>query len=365
MATPLKYMYNPAYFEKLCPVLSEIIPGFDCRDFIFRIFNNQWPEFELKERVRHISTVLHHFLPEDFPKAARALVSIAGHLRKMTRQQGFENIFLPDYVEVYGLEHPDESLGALEEITKLVSAEFAVRPFIARHREKTMIHIYKWSRHSDANVRRLASEGCRPRLPWANALQEFKKDPSAILPVLETLKEDPSEYVRRSVANNLNDIAKDHPDIVLGLLKKWGGKNPVTDWILRHGCRSLLRNGHHQALMLHGFNPQSRAGIRRLLLPARVRIGDYFIFSFDFVNKEKEAAYFRLEYAIDYLTSTGRTSRKVFKLSEKLFDPGTSVAIHRKQSFKDFSTRKHFKGKHHFRILANGKNIASTEFVVC
>jgi 3-methyladenine DNA glycosylase AlkC len=236
-------MYNPFYFEKLCPILHENIPNFDCRDFIFRIFNNQWPDLELKERVRHISRVLHHYLSDDFPTASRQLVKIAGHLRTTTWQQGFENIFLADYVEVYGLEHPDESLEALEEITKLVSAEFAIRAFISRHREKAMCQIYKWSRHSDANVRRLASEGCRPRLPWATALPEFKRDPLAILPVLEALKEDPSDYVRRSVANNLNDIAKDHPDLVLGLLKKWSGHNPHTDWILRHGCRSLLRNG--------------------------------------------------------------------------------------------------------------------------
>jgi len=365
MTTPLKYMYNPAYFEKICPVLNQSLPGFDCRDFIFRIFNNEWPDKELKERVRHIAVVLHNFLDKDFRKGSRQVVAIAEALMKTERLQGFENMFLADYIEVFGIDHPDESLTALEEVTKLVSGEFAVRPFIQRYPEKTMKYIYAWSESEHASVRRLSSEGCRPRLPWAMALPRFKEDPSPILPILERLKDDPSDYVRRSVANNLNDIAKDHPDLILQLAEKWRGKSPGTDWIIKHGCRSLLKKGHSQALSLHGFNPKSSAHVRQLLLPAKVRIGEYLDFRFAFVNKEKKPTPFRLEYAIDYITSTGKISRKVFKLKENLFLPGQRVTIQRKQSFKDFTTRKHFPGKHRLSILANGKKIAATEFLVC
>ena len=365
MATPLKYMYSPAYFEKLCPVLKRNLKNFNCNDFIFGVFNNHWPELELKARVRHITTVLRNFVSPDFYVASKELISIADDLREHEPLQGFQNIFLPDYFEVYGLEYPEVSLPALGQITKLVSAEFAVRPFISRYPEKSMACLAQWSLSSDANIRRLASEGCRPRLPWATALPQFKKDPSPILPLLENLKEDQSLYVRKSVANNINDIAKDHPDIVINLVSSWKGKNEYTDWILRHGCRSLLKKGHMQALTFHGFNPDSKASVRHLLLSKKVRVGSNLDFSFAFVSREKRPAHFRLEYAIDYVTSTGKRSRKIFKLSENLFPPGQPVPIRRKQSFRDLSTRKHFKGKHQLQILANGKNIAASEFIVC
>ena len=367
MAEPLKNMYNPAFFEKLCPVLRQCIPQFDCRDFIYRVFNNHWPDLELKERVRHITICLHHFLPADFSKASQMLIRLADVLRKNNiREQGFETIFIPHYIQVYGLDHVDESLRALEHITKLVSAEFAIRPFILMYPEKTMGQMLQWSRHPEANVRRLSSEGCRPRLPWAMGLPDFKKDPSLIIPILENLRQDTSEYVRRSVANNLNDIAKDHPDLVLSIVKKWQGKDENTDKIIRHGCRSLLKKGDQLALKLHGFDAKSRSIIKDLSLSGKkVKIGDYLNFGFDFVNQEKKPASFRLEYAIDYLTLSGKTSRKIFRIAENNFSPGERVNIKRKQSFKNFTTRKHYKGKHFLTILANGKKLASTEFIVC
>lgn len=366
MAEPLKHMYNAAFFEKLCPVLKKTIPQFDCRDFTYRVFNNTWPDLELKERVRHIAHALHHFLPKDFNRAAALLVELSKQLRSNdVRAQGFETIFIPDYIHVYGEDHPETSLDALEEITKLVSAEFAIRPFLLRYPEMTIGRMLAWSAHPDANVRRLSSEGCRPRLPWAMGIPALKKDPSPVLPILENLKADPSEYVRKSVANNLNDIAKDHPDLVLKIVKRWRGSNPGTDWIIKHGCRTLLKKGDQHALNLHGFNPNSRSEVVALTLPKKkVKIGDYLNFGFDFVNHEKKATNFRLEYAIDYITSTGKTSRKIFKITETNFVPGKPVNIRRKQSFRDFTTRKHFKGKHHITILANGRKLAAKEFMV-
>lgn len=366
MAEPLKNMYNPAFFEKLCPVMKECLPGFDCRDFIFRVFNNTWPDLELKERVRHIAVVLHGFLPSDFKKAARMLVNLSHRLRlSEIREQGFATIFIPEYIQVYGLDYPDDSLEAMEEITRLVSAEFAIRPFLLQYPEKTFAKMYVWSKHSEASVRRLSSEGCRPRLPWAMGIPSLKKDPTPILRILETLKCDPSEYVRRSVANNLNDIAKDHPQLVLDIVKKWQGKDLNTDWIIRHGCRTLLKRGNQSALTLHGFNPAHKARLISFSLPQKkVRIGDELRFVVDFVSNEKKPANFRLEYAIDYITSSGKTSRKVFKLTENEFVPQEPVTLQRKQSFKNFTTRKHFKGKHFITILANGKKLATKEFIV-
>jgi len=365
MATPLKFMYNPAFFERLCPVLTECIPGFDCRDFVFRIFNNAWPELELKDRVRHIASVLNHFLPKEFPRAAMQLVALSDALlKKGTPAQGFQMIFLPDYIAVFGQEHPGEALEALAEITKLVSAEYAIRPFLVRDPERTMAFLYQCSESTDPNVRRLSSEGCRPRLPWAMGLPSLKKDPGPVLPILENLKADESEYVRKSVANHLNDIAKDHPDVVIDIAKTWRGKHPYTDWIIRQGCRSLFKKGNAQALNLHGLKPTSKAAVRELLLPAKVEIGQDLDFRFIFVSREKDPTNFRLEYAIDYRTSKGKVSRKIFKISESLFPPGKIITIQRKKSFRDFTTRKHFSGKHCLSILANGKKLAATEFIV-
>ena len=164
-----------------------------------------------------------------------------------------------------------------------------------------------WSKHPHPSVRRLSSEGCRPRLPWAMGLPAFKKDPSLILPILENLKCDPSEYVRRSVANNLNDIAKDHPDIALKIAKKWKGVDPATDWIIKHGGRTLLKRGHESILNLHGFNTNAKAFIKDLTLSKKVTIGDSLLFDFSFFHQEATATSFRLEYVIDYLTRSGKS----------------------------------------------------------
>jgi hypothetical protein len=196
-------------------------------------------------------------------------------------------------------------------------------------------------------------------------LPDFKRDPSPILPILENLKADPSEYVRRSVANNLNDIAKDHPDLALRIAEAWSGKNPATDWIVKHGCRTLLKRGNEAVLHLHGFNPLAKASVDQLMATKEVLIGGHLAFSFVFVNKEKRRSRFRLEYSIDYQTLSGKISRKVFKLTENSFEPFQTFEFKRRQSFKQLTTRKHFKGKHRLRILSNGKEKASMEFFVC
>jgi 3-methyladenine DNA glycosylase AlkC len=294
------------------------------------------------------------------------LIQLAGALRNSaTPEQGFATIFIPDYIQVYGLEFPHESMDALEKITDLVSAEFAIRPFIIRYPEKTMKRMLVWSKHKSENVRRLSSEGCRPRLPWAMGLPEFKRDPGLILPILENLKADPSEYVRRSVANNLNDIAKDNPELVLQIAKKWKGKNAETDQIIKHACRTLLKSGNIQALALHGYDHKTKATIDRLSIEKKkIKVGEVLNFGFRFVSKEKTTSRFRLEYVIDYVTASGKTSRKVFKISEDEFKPDLPVQISRKQSFKNLTTRKHFKGKHLISILVNGRQLASLGFMV-
>jgi 3-methyladenine DNA glycosylase AlkC len=366
MNEPLKNMYNVQFFERLSPILKKVIPDFNELAFIYSVFDTSWPDLELKQRTRRITTALHKCLPEEYPKAADMIVGISRFLRENKEyEQSYPFIFLPDYIALYGLEHYSISMKAIEEITKLISAEFAIRPFIMRYPNETMKQMLLWTKHQDHSVRRLASEGCRPRLPWAQALPDFKKDPTPVLTVIENLKCDTSEYVRRSVANNLNDIAKDHPNIALQIARKWQGKNSLTDWIIKHGCRTLLKKGNEAVLNLHGFNPKAKASVKNLEISKKVDIGDTLHFRFNFFNREKQTMKFRLEYAIDYITGSGKISRKIFKLSENTFEPFDAILFQRRQSFKDFTTRKHYKGKHYLRILANGKELAAGEFSVC
>ncbi len=365
MSEPLKHMYNVQFFERLCPVLNEVIPNFDERRFVYDVFDTTWPDLELKQRTRQITVALGRCLPSDYREAVELVICLSNLLRKKEKQQSYPYIFLPDFIELFGLDHFSRSMKAIEECTKFVSAEFAIRPFIIRYPQKTMKRMLAWSKHPHPSVRRLSSEGCRPRLPWAMGLPAFKKDPSLILPILENLKCDPSEYVRRSVANNLNDIAKDHPDMALKIAKEWKGVSPVTEWIIKHGCRTLLKRGHESVLNLHGFNTNAKAFIKDFTLSKKVTIGDSLAFDFTFFHQETTATSFRLEYIIDYLTRSGKTSRKVFKITEHTFEPGTCIQFTRKQSFKDFTTRKHFAGKHYLRILSNGKELAGSEFLVC
>jgi 3-methyladenine DNA glycosylase AlkC len=193
---------------------------------------------------------------------------------------------------------------------------------------------------------------------------QFKKDPSPILPILQNLKDDPSLYVRKSVANNLNDISKDHPEIVIGVARQWKGLHPYTDWIIRHGCRSLKKAGNKDAFQVDGLHSSSKGRVTELLLPQRVKLGELLNFTFSFKNAETKATKFRLDYSIDYITRSGKTSRKIFRIAENTFPPGEKVVISRKRSFKDFSTRKHFRGRHLLSILANGKKLAEKEFIV-
>jgi 3-methyladenine DNA glycosylase AlkC len=224
-----------------------------------------------------------------------------------------------------------------------------------------MAQMYAWSKHENEHVRRLASEGCRPALPWAIGLVKYKEDPSPILPILEQLKTDPSAYVRKSVANNINDISKTHPDLVVKLAKEWYGKNERTDWILKHGCRTLLKKGNRDALAIFGLDDVSSVDVYDFALgAASVSIGDDIGFSF--MISSKEAVKARLEYGIDYVKSGGKRSRKIFKISEVTLKENEKKPYTRKHSFADVSTRKHYPGTHSVTLIVNGIEKGTMDF---
>jgi 3-methyladenine DNA glycosylase AlkC len=365
MAELLKNLYNQTFFEKLNPILSRHIEGFEGEDFMNRIFDEEWKKRELKDRMKQIAKVLHHFLPDNYPDAVTLILSVVRDIEQSElSEMRLEGMFFPEYVEKFGIHDFETSVMAMEQITKFASCEFAVRPYIKKYPEKMMEQILEWTLNENHHVRRLASEGCRPRLPWAMALPVFKKNPFPVLTVLERLKEDPSEYVRRSVANNLNDIAKDHPELVLEIGMKWMGIANETDWIVKHGCRTLLKNAHPGSLKLFGFEEPDEIEVTNLQVQSVISIGEKLDFSFSLKNKSDKSEKIRLEYAIDYVKSNGSRNRKIFKITENWYASGDESAFARSQSFREMTTRKHYPGLHRLAVIVNGQEMDTREFEV-
>ncbi len=364
MAELLKDIYSPQFFKELCAVFKNNIPDFNEEIFLNLIYDEAWPQRELKARMRHIAIVLKEFLPDDFAKAAPILHNLVAPLGAVEQKFfAFGCMFLPDYVEVFGLEDFTTSVKLLEHITPLVSAEFAVRPFLKTYPDAMMAKMLAWASSDNHHVRRLASEGTRPRLPWAMAVPFLKREPDKILTILKILKNDESGYVRRSVANNLNDISKDFPDLVLKTAHEWQGKNVETDRLLKHACRTLLKAASREAMEL--FDLKAQAEVSGLQLHGDVvPIGCELSFQFDVALHGDKAAVLRLEYAIDYAKARGKSSRKVFKISERAFEPGVRETIRRRQTFKDMTTRKHYAGEHTLSVIVNGVEMASARFWV-
>lgn len=360
MAEPLKHMYNEGFLRGFGEKIHAVYNDFDIEGFTTTAIDDNWEALELKARMRRITITLGRYLPQSVEKALDVLFAIDETC------VGFPYLIFPDFVEVYGHEeeHWEISMKALERFTQRSSAEFAVRPFLLRDPERMMLQMLAWAKHPDEHVRRLASEGCRPRLPWGQALPMFKRDPSPILPVLELLKSDPSLYVRKSVANNLNDIVKDQPSVVIAIAQRWKGDNPDTDWIVRHGCRTLIRKANPEIMSLFGY-AEPITGATSIATEASLRvepniipIGGISELRYDLRIQEADAAHIRIEYAIDFVKSKGHTTRKSFLLSDKTVPGGTRLSGLRKHSWRDLTTRRHYPGEHRISLLVNGCEVA-------
>ena len=358
MAEKLKDILFPRekvqYFGK---ILNEVYPEFDAQKFVESVCDETWKTLELKEKMRHTTLCLHKYLPANFKDAVEILIAIVPKIK------GFEAIVLPDYVEVFGLEHRAISLHALKELTKPGSAEFAIRGFLNTDLTGTMKYMTDWADDEDFRVRRFASEGCRPRLPWAAGVPALKKDPSLILPILEKLKNDPEEFVRKSVANNLNDISKDHPDLVLNICERWQqDRSKNTNWIIKHACRTLLKQGNKRAMLLFGFaNPEKMVVKNLEFSDSWPKIGNDILFSFDLKLETTKKQKVRLEYIVHFVKSTGKTSPKVFQIKEVEMLPGVH-SISKKHTFQNMTTRKHYPGRHKFEVVVNGE--AKAEYTI-
>jgi len=366
MSYLLKDLYSPNFYENLSNVLTKTLPGFDKNKFIKEIYTSEFESKELKERMKHTTKVLHHYMPENFAESILIIEKIINQLRvERIGEDSLTYMFLADYIETYGLDDFKSAVKALKFTTQFTSCEFAVRPFILKYKDAMLAEMLKWSKHENHKVRRLASEGSRSRLPWAMGIPALKKDPSGVLPILENLKQDTSEYVRRSVANNLNDIAKDHPSTVLEIAMRWSGLSKETDAIVKHGSRTLLKQGHSEILKHYGLSDKGINLSNFKVLTPRVNIGGHLEFSFNIANTNTDLQKVRLEYGIYYMKQNGQLSKKVFKISERDYLPGSSLMLNRKQKFVLITTRKFYPGQHQISIIINGveKEISAFELV--
>ncbi len=340
--------FTKTFIEKLAEITSKNYSDFDKEKFQSLVLSSDWVTKELKEKMRHITLCLNETLPQNYETALGILEKVASEF------SGFDGMIFPDFVEVFGLEEEEVSLKALEHLTKFSSSEFAIRHFLLKDQDKVMALMLKWSQSENFHVRRLASEGCRPRLPWAIGVPNLKKNPKPVLPILENLKADETDYVRRSVANNLNDISKDFPDLVLEICERWYGENKNTNWIVRHSLRGLLKKGNPRALILFGFGEPENVVVTNLAInKSSLKIGEEFNFNFAVQIPKDSSLKLRIEYAIHFRKANGSLSKKVFSISENTFsNPKTEFS--KKHSFRNLTTRKHYAGEHFFEIIVNG-----------
>ncbi len=357
MPEALKNLYSKTLIKNLGDKIFERYPAFGKKAFTSAIFNKSWEDKELKQRMRHIVECLYLHLPSNYKKAINILKPVSAQF------SGFEYMFFQDYVECYGRDNFEISMPALEHFTKYASSEFAVRAFILQNENRMMEQMLLWAKSDNHHVRRLASEGCRPRLPWAIALPTFKKKPQPVLKVLKILMKDDSEYVRRSVANNLNDISKDNPDIVLNWAQQWLGKNKNTDHLIKHACRTLLKQGDKKTLQLFGFISPTHLSVDKFTCQTKVTLGKRLDFSFLLNSKKTSIGKCRLEFAINFMKANGHLNRKIFKISEADYTQ-KEKEVTKYFSFKKISTRKYYAGKHQLTLIVNGVDFATKSFTL-
>jgi 3-methyladenine DNA glycosylase AlkC len=260
------------------------------------------------------------------------------------------------FVAEFGLDDWETSMDAQYELTQRFTAEFSIRAFLDREPERTLARLRDWARDSSSDVRRLVSEGTRPRLPWAPRLQRFQRDPAPVVELLELLKDDPEPYVRRSVANNLNDIGKDHPELLVATCRRWlDGAGNGRRWIVRHALRSAVKRGDSAALELLGFGAGPDVEITDVAIdPGRPRIGESVRISAAMRNSGTERTRVNVDLRIHFVKANGRTGPKVFKMRELELHVDDLATVSKQVSLRQQTTRTHRPGEHRVELIVNG-----------
>jgi 3-methyladenine DNA glycosylase AlkC len=347
---------SPEAVAGLADELVQAWPAFPREPFLADLPEALAP-LELMQRVRLVAARLGDALPRQFPEAA-------GVLWAALERESFTGwITLPvgTYVAAAGLDEPDSALPLLAGLTPRFSSEGPIRPFLVAHPAVTFRYLHEWVDDPDEHVRRLVSEGTRPRLPWAPVLRAFVADPSPTVELLDRLVDDPSPYVRRSVANHLNDIAKDHPDVALACARRWHPTSDGTRWVVRHGLRTLVKRGDPEALALLGADTAADVRLVDLsVTPAVVEIGGRVTITFTLELLSPAAADAVIDYRVAYVGARGRKAPKVFKLARRALRAGVPVAITRDHAFEHVSIRRIRPGQHTIDVQVNGRVLGST-----
>lgn len=361
-------LFNKTKVEHLAAELHRTYPPFQKKKFVQDVVA-KFPELELKARITWITECLKKYLPADYREAVRIMLQAlpAPNNPELSDNDFGDFIYAPyaEYVARYGCNKKDLafSLDALYEMTMRFSAEDAIRYFINAFPDVTLKTALKWSKDSHYHVRRLSSEGTRPKLPWS---QKINIPVTAPIPILDNLFYDRTRFVVRSVANHINDISKTDPDLAITTLARWkksGKQQPAEmDYLIRHALRTLIKNGNQKALNLLGVSHTADVSISNLKVPSEVKMNDALEFSFTI--KSREDAHIIADYILCFQTKSGKlNSQKVFKLKKLSLAKGESIVLTKRHPLREhMTTRKLFRGKHELVIQVNGKSYGKKAF---
>ncbi len=360
--TAFKDYFGAEAARQLAEQVAAVDSGFHRARFL-ALATDGIEALEMMDRVRKFAGALAECLPQDVTAALDVLTrSLPPKLERIAPlDDGFVLWPIGQFIADRGLPHFDPSMTAMVELTQRFTSEFAVRPFVKHEPERTFERLLAWTGHESVHVRRWCSEGVRPRLPWGERLDALVLDPGPILPILDALKDDPEPYVRRSVANNLNDIAKDHPGLVLDIVGSWlRGAPQGRRWVVQHGLRSLVKLGRADALSLLGFAP-AKVQAELSVEPSRVAIGEAVKWSVTVRNLGPEPARVVVDLRVHFMRARGPGAPKVFKGRALELRPGEEAQLVRTLSFRPTTVRRLYPGPHRLEAQVNGVVAAATE----
>ena len=379
MVEPFKNLLSQTLVRACARRLHAVWAAFDQRRFE-RLALDGLDDMEMKARAMHIADALEATLPGgDAAGFARACEVIEAALGPPVPVDGVAGtpvdlerglagwIVWPlgEFVARRGIEHPERALQALHALTQRLTAEFAIRPLIVAHPQLVFATLQRWTSDPSAHVRRLVSEGSRPRLPWGLRLQALVDDPSPTLPMLAALQDDPSDYVRRSVANHLNDIAKDHPQLVVGWIgAHLDGASDARRALLKHASRTLIKQGHAPMLELWGAGQAFEGRLKLALAPKQLRVGETLTMVLELKSAESTVQRLLVDYAVHYVKANGSTSPKVFKGWTLTLGPGLLQELRKSHSMREVTTRRLQPGRHRVVIHVNGRPQAEKSFTL-
>lgn len=367
MAAPLKDFFDEHLVRRIAGTIVPVYPEFPLEAFVTEATRGL-STLELLDRGKHIADAFAKTLPADYERAVDVL------LRSLDVPVAREGggmapfFYLPHvtFVAKWGLEHFGASMRAQHALTQRFSAEFSIRYFILRDAARTLAVLHTWVTDTNEHVRRLVSEGTRPRLPWAVRLPGFIANPAPVLEILERLRDDPALYVRRSVANNLNDIAKDHPDLVVETCKRWSqGATPERKWIISHALRWLVKRGHIGAIQLLGGGTRPKVRVESVTItPARAKVGSVATCTFDLVSESTKPQSLVVDYVVHYPGASGKLRSKVWKLRRVELGAKQAVRLEAKVSLVDRTIRKHYPGTYRIELRVGGTDLPLGVFEV-